>query len=65
MASIDPDYELLATVTHHHSRYRLDRNGLDRYLIPQRPVEVTRELLAATGRGVGYTRSPAYVFRRP
>jgi hypothetical protein len=67
MASIDPDYQLVAAVTHYyHHRYRLDPGDLDRYFIPKRPVQVTRELLTATGRGIGYTTSPAaYVFQRP
>ena len=35
------------------------------YLVPKRPTEVTRELIARTGRGIAYRRSAAaYLFRR-
>jgi hypothetical protein len=34
-------------------------------LVPERDVEVTRASLHASGRGVGYTKSPlAYLFER-
>jgi hypothetical protein len=38
---------------------------VDDYLVPKRNVEVTRESLHASGRGVAYTKSPfAYLFER-
>lgn len=36
-----------------------------RFLVPKRPVEITRASLHQSGRGVAYTRSPfAYLFER-
>lgn len=65
MASIDPDYELVAAIEHRSHRYRLVYKGLDTYFLPKRDVEVTSELLRSTGRGIGYTKpASAYVFRR-
>lgn len=65
MASIDLRYRLRAVVTARSGRYTLHTDELDSYLVPKRDVEVTRELLHTTGRGVAYTRSPfAYLFER-
>ena len=65
MASIDPGYELVAAVKHRKDRYRLVYSDLETYFEPKREVEVTKELLRSTGRGIGYTKSAvAYVFRR-
>ena len=65
MASIDSRYELWAVVVSRGGRYSVRRDDLDSYLVPKRDVEVTKEFLHSSGRGVGYTRSPfAYIFRR-
>ncbi len=65
MASIDERFRLLAAVEQRDRRTRIQSDGLDEYLVPKRPTEVTRELLHRTGRGVAYTRSPfAYLFER-
>ena len=65
MASIDPRYQLSATVTSRSGRYSVNSNELDTYLAPRRVVEVTREHLRDSGRGIAYTRSPlAYIFQR-
>ena len=65
MASIDPRYQLSATVTSRSGRYSVSSNQLDTYLVPTREVEVTREHLHNSGRGIAYTRSPfAYIFQR-
>ncbi len=65
MASIDPRYNLSATVTSRSGRYSVSSNDLDTYLVPKREVEVTREHLHNSGRGIAYTRSPfAYIFQR-
>ncbi|MCP3997222.1 MAG: hypothetical protein GY722_19515 [bacterium] len=45
--------------------YRITDRGLDGYLIPKRPIEVTPQQLHKKGRGIGYTKSPfAYLFQR-
>ena len=65
MASIDPRYRLQAVVTSRSGGYAVDARNLDTYLVPKRDVEVTRESLHASGRGVAYTQSPfAYLFER-
>lgn len=65
MASIDPRYELVGVVTSGSGTYRVIEDGLDRYLVPKRPLEITREYLHEWGRGVAYTRSAfAYLFRK-
>lgn len=65
MASIDPAYRLSAVVTHRSGRYRLSSTDIDSYLVPKRDIDVTKELLHDTGRGVAYTKTPfAYLFQR-
>jgi hypothetical protein len=65
MASIDPRYRLCSVVAKRRSGYVVTDGDLATFLVPKKPVEVTRELLHATGRGVAYTRSPAaYLFER-
>ncbi len=65
MASIDPRYRLTAVITARSGRYSVTSRELDTYLQPKRHVDVTRESLHASGRGVAYTKSPfAYLFER-
>lgn len=65
MASIDPRYRLLAVVKSGSGKYRVDSRGLDEFLVPKRSVEVTKEMLHASGRGIAYTKTPfAYLFER-
>ncbi|MEZ5373388.1 MAG: hypothetical protein R2704_11755 [Microthrixaceae bacterium] len=65
MASIDPRYRLAGVVIAGGGRYRVTATDLETYLVPKREVEVTRESLHQSGRGVAYTRSPfAYLFER-
>lgn len=65
MASIDGRYELAAAVGRTHSGYRLITSDLDSFLVPQRDVEVTTDMLHVRGRAVGYSKTSfAYLFRR-
>ncbi len=65
MASIDERYDLAAVVVSRNGHYRTSTANLDSYLIPKRDVEITKDSLHASGRGVAYTKSPfAYLFRR-
>lgn len=65
MASIDPRYRLSGVVISRDGNYRVDTTGLDTYLIPKKPREVTIDDLHDSGRGIGYTKSPfAYLFER-
>ena len=65
MASIDDRYRLAGVIEARDQRYRVVTDDLDRFLVPKRPVEITRASLHQSGRGVAYTRSPfAYLFER-
>ncbi len=65
LASIDPRYQLGGVVLSGSGDYRVSMDRLDSYLIPKKPITVTKELLRETGRGIAYTRSPfAYLFTR-
>lgn len=64
MASLDPRYRLVAAITSRDAAYTVRQHDLDRYLIPKRGHEATRETLHATNRGIAYTTPAfAYVFR--
>lgn len=65
MASINPDYQLVAVVTTQSGNYAIRRDNLDSYMRPKRPTVITAETLHQTGRGIGYTKPAfAYVFQR-
>jgi hypothetical protein len=65
MASIDPDYQLLAAVHRSKGAYRISTDCLDAYFIPKKDIKVTRELLLGRQKGVGYTKSaPLYLFQK-
>jgi len=65
MASIDPRYALSGVVTSRGGDYKVRRSGLNDYLIPKKPTEISNASLHASGRGVAYTKSPfAYLFTR-
>ena len=65
MASIDPRYRLRAVVTLRNDIAHVSTTDLGSYLVPKREVDVDRELLHRTGRGIAYTKSPfAYIFER-
>lgn len=65
MASIDPQYELSAVVTHDSGEYAVNTADLDTYLIPKKPQAITVDGLLTAGREIPYTRSPfAYLFTR-
>ncbi len=65
MASIDPDYEFIGVINRRGNRYLFSEKNLDAYFVPKRDVQVTRDLLTRTGRGLGYTKSASfYLFRK-
>jgi len=65
MASIDTDYQLIATVHRRSGQYRLSRASLEDYFIPKKDIKVTRELLLERKKGIGYTRTAAlYLFQK-
>jgi hypothetical protein len=65
MASIDPRYELSGVVEARSGDYRVRAGDLDAYLVPKKPVDLTREFLRERGRGVTYAKPAfAYLFTR-
>ena len=64
MASIDPDYDLIAVYRRRsNEKFSISNKKLEDYLIPKKSVKVTRELLEKTMKGIGYTKSPSgYIF---
>jgi hypothetical protein len=65
MASIDEAYKLSAVVMGKNGRYRLTEKNLDSYFVPNRPLDVTKEYLEKTQKGIGYKKSGSmYVFKR-
>ena len=65
MASIDPDYQLIAAVHRRGGKYRLSTTSLADYFIPKNNIKVTRELLLERKKGFGYTRTAAlYLFQK-
>jgi hypothetical protein len=65
MASIDPDYQLIAAVHRRGGKYRLSTTSLENYFIPKKDITVTRELMLERGKGIGYTRSATlYLFQK-
>ena len=64
MASIDPDYQLIAAVHRRSGKYRLSTTSLEDYFIPKKDIKVTRDLLLERKKGIGYTKTAAlYLFQ--
>ena len=66
MASIDPEYELIAVYNRRSDdKFSISNKNLEKYLIPKKEIKITKELLNKTMKGVGYTKSPSgYIFRK-
>ena len=65
MASIDPRYELSGVVISRGGDYKVRCSELDKYLLPKKPVAITKETLHQSCRGIAYTKPAfAYLFRR-
>ena len=65
MASIDEDYALVAVVKGKNGSYRLTEKDLASYMVPKKPVEITKAMLEERQRGIGYTKvASMYVFQR-
>jgi hypothetical protein len=65
MASIDGRFELVGVVKRRGQHFSLSEEGLDDYMVPKKPVEITKEYLLERQRGIGYTLTAySYIFRR-
>jgi hypothetical protein len=65
LASLDERYQLACVVVSKSGDYGVVQANLGDYLQPKKTVEITRELLFSTNRGVAYTHPAfAYLFKR-
>ena len=65
MAHWDDDYAFVAALYRRAERFRFEAEGLDRFFVPKKEINVTREYLEKTQRGIGYQHSAfAYIFVR-
>jgi len=61
LAALDPRLTIVGAIHHRDGRYRMDRDDLDRYLVPQKPQQADADLIRASGRGIAYTK-PAFAY---
>lgn len=65
MSTLDERFELAAVVISRAGEYKIDSSNLERFLIPKKQAETTREEIHEKNRGLTYTASPfAYLFER-
>ena len=65
LASIDEDYDLVATASKSEGKYHISTTHLSDYFIPKRDIFITKKYLYKLGKGVGYTKTaPLYIFQR-
>ena len=65
LASLDGDYQFIASIHRSKGKYRLSTTSLEEYFITKKDIKVTRELLLERGKGVGYTKTaPLYLFQK-
>ena len=63
LAALDSRLTLVGAIHHRDGRYRIDRDDLDRYVIPKKPEHADAGLIRASGRGIAYTKTAfAYLF---
>ena len=66
MASIDADYELIAVYNRRtDEKFSISSKNLEECMVPKKKVEITKEFIEKTGKGIPYTKSPSgYIFRK-
>lgn len=65
MASIDRDYELMAVIHHQNGHYQMSKKNLDTYFVPKKAIQVTKDFLEKTQKGIGYKKvAYSYLFQR-
>lgn len=64
MASLDPDYKLIAVYRRYaDDKFTISNNKLEEYLIPKNNKQPTKESLLKSMKGIAYTKSPSgYIF---
>lgn len=66
MASIDRTYKFIGALYYSNKQYRITTKNLENYFIPKKKnLEITKEFLEKSQKGVGYTKSAsAYLFKK-
>ncbi len=66
MASIDPDYQLIAVYKRRNdTEYSISEKNLDSYFIPKSQRHISKAYLEKTQRGIGYTKNASgYIFKK-
>jgi len=65
MASIDDDYVFKAVIIRRSGQHRISDQKLDTYLIPKKPIKITKEYLEQIQKGIGYKKTASsYLFQR-
>ena len=65
MASIDRRFRLTGVVKARDGHYRIHQTDLGTYLVPEKPIDLSRDFLHRRGKGIAYTRGAfAYLFER-
>ena len=65
MASIDEEYEFIAVIKKSGGEHRWSDKKLEEYFVPKKKIEITKEYLEKTGKGIGYKKTASsYLFRR-
>jgi hypothetical protein len=57
VAYIDWDNEFFAAVLRSKGKHRIREKNLDTYFIPKKPVDLTKEYLEHTKKGIGYQKT--------
>jgi hypothetical protein len=66
MASLDPDYELVAIYNRKYDeKFTISSKKLNEYLVPKKKIIINKKDLEKTMRGIAYTKSPSgYIFKK-
>jgi len=65
MASIDPDFRLVAVVSKRNGNYAISDKNLGKYFIPKKPTTITQAYLQEIKRGIGYKKTADnYIFKK-
>lgn len=66
MASLDDEYEFIAVYNRKSDdSFTISEDSLDKYFIPKKKTDVSKELIKKMMKGISYTKSPTgYIFRK-
>jgi hypothetical protein len=65
IAALDPELSLVGAIHQRSGIFRLDKQNLEEYFIPNQPEKFTEEKIRKSGKGVGFTKTAfMYLFRK-